>query len=367
MSTNSPSPPRARSPIDHASGSPPTSPGGGIINETYRNAMKKLVDAAWKFDKESNDYYFKSLENRQLDKELFRQGLRQSMNCKLTPAEFDSLYPLFKNKESDIYVDGCEFILLFYRVRYEYRSKLLTERIAIEKRYREQNMELELKRRAELEKKTPIRVSFEFNEQDTVNAISKMTEAAVLYDRNMPGAVQLDAFDCEYMTPEVFNSTIRKTFNLNLTPPELGAFIKWLNSKNNKDEVTSTDNINCAKFLVLFFRTGFHTRNERTKKIWAEKKRINDERERKRLEDLAEAEKKNSLKCNLDFTNADKESATMKLKLSAKLYDKANPGSMSTHSLTHSCTHYSLTYLLISQVWMHSMSSTCRLMYLKSN
>ena len=94
MST-SPSPTRARSPIDRTNGSPPSSPGGGAISETYRSAMKKLVDAAWKFDKESNDYYFKSLENRQLDKELFRQGLRQSMNCKLSPAEFDSLYPLF--------------------------------------------------------------------------------------------------------------------------------------------------------------------------------------------------------------------------------------------------------------------------------
>jgi hypothetical protein len=239
------------------------------------------------------------------------------MNCKLTPAEFDSMYPLFKNKDSDVYVDGCEFILLFYRVRYEYRSKLLTERIAIEKRYREQNMELELKRRTELEKKTPIRVSFDFNEQDTVNAISKMTEAAVLYDRNMPGAVQLDAFDCEYMMPEVFNSTIRKTFNLNLSPPELGAFIKWLNAKN-KDDISGSDNISCAKFLVIFFRTGFHTRNERTAKIWAEKKRINDEKERKRLEDLAEAEKKNSLKCNLDFTRADKDSAMLKLKLMSR-------------------------------------------------
>lgn len=230
--------------------------------------MAKLIDASWRFDKERNDYYLKTLENKRLDKELFRQSLRMSMNCRLSPEEFDSLLPHFES-EGGGFVDGCEFLLLFYRVRYEFRSKLLTERIAIEKRFREANKEFEEKRRAELAKKIPVKVSYEFTEEDQERAIEKMTESAVLYDRSMPGAVQLDAFDCEYMPPEVFNQQLRRCFNMHLNPSELGAFIRWLNRDSSEEDV----NINCANFLVNFFRTGFETRSARLRSPGLARKR----------------------------------------------------------------------------------------------
>lgn len=49
-----------------------------------------------------------------------------------------------------------------------------------------------------------------------------MTEAAVLYDRHHPSAVQLDAFDGAGMPPHIFKEQLRRVFNVKLKPKELG-------------------------------------------------------------------------------------------------------------------------------------------------
>ena len=55
------------------------------------------------------------------------------MNCKLSMEELDSLLPLFNNNG---FVDGPEFILIFYRLRDDYRSKLLSDRVSRERNNR---------------------------------------------------------------------------------------------------------------------------------------------------------------------------------------------------------------------------------------
>ena len=95
-------------------------------DEVYKGAMEKLVGAASKFNRETTAgiLFMKSLENRELDPELFRQTLRSGMNCRLTQAEFETLLPHFRNDKKPEFVNGCDFILLFYRIRFEHRSVL---------------------------------------------------------------------------------------------------------------------------------------------------------------------------------------------------------------------------------------------------
>lgn len=123
------------------------------------------------------------------------------MNCKLSPEELDSLLPLFNNNG---YIDGPEFILLFYRLRDDYRSKLLSERVSRERKNRLAQKMHHSKVLEDLEQKVHIKLPDEFSESDLLSAKSKIVEAAVKYDRFMPGAVQLDAFECEFMKPHVF-------------------------------------------------------------------------------------------------------------------------------------------------------------------
>lgn len=123
------------------------------------------------------------------------------MDLKLTPQELDVLLPLFNN---DGEVDGCEFILIFYRLRYEHRSKIFTARIVRQKRAKESQKYKQEKQLEEQEVKTHISLTDAFTTEDLDSAMKKVINAAVKYDRLMPGAVQLDAFDCEFMTPNVF-------------------------------------------------------------------------------------------------------------------------------------------------------------------
>ena len=146
-------------------------------------------------------FTLKTYESRELDKEMFRNSLRLGMNCKLTPDEMDSLMPHFDNEGL---VDGTLFLLLFYRARYDYRSKMLTDRINKERKLRTLAKESEYKRLAEWEKKNLIKVKDTFTQEEMNSALTKLTEAAVKYDRLMPGAVQLDAFECEFMRPDEF-------------------------------------------------------------------------------------------------------------------------------------------------------------------
>jgi hypothetical protein len=53
------------------------------------------------------------------------------LDCRLTREELQSLMPLYDNNGK---VDGFEFILTFYHLRFEYRSEQLTRRVSAKKR-----------------------------------------------------------------------------------------------------------------------------------------------------------------------------------------------------------------------------------------
>lgn len=190
------------------------------------------------------------------------------MNLKLSIIELDALMPLFQNNED---VNGCEFILLFYRLRYEHRSKLFSD--IVNKRKQTENIlkYQEEHKLVELDHKNDLKLVSTYTKDDYKSAMKKMIIGAVKYDRLMPGAVQLDAFDCEYLKPVVFKEQLKMTFNISLTIPELSSFIKDFNKDNNHG-----DNINCASFLVHFFRLGFQEKTKRLHAVWDEKKRFEE-------------------------------------------------------------------------------------------
>lgn len=117
---------------------------------------------------------------------------------------------------------------------------------------------------------------------------------------------------------------MKMVFNVTLSIPELSAFIKNFNKDNNHGE-----NINCASFLVSFFRAGFQERSNRLHNLWKEKKRVEDARREKEEQEKKEQEMKNALKVNFTFTEEDKARAIQKLRAAARLYDKTTPGANS--------------------------------------
>jgi len=142
----------------------------------------------------------------------------------------------------------------------------------------------------------------------------------------------LDAFDCEFLTPEAFKEVLRRTFNLNFSPPEFGAFVDSVSDDPNEHRVR------CASFLIYFLRLGMDERNARLKSQWAEKKRINDAALKLDQERLAEAEAKN--KQNVaTFTEEDKIRALSKLRQAAKNYDPVSGMSMKSFEVANMAPH----------------------------
>ncbi len=304
------------------------SPGKAAKESTdplYKDAMGKLVTAASKFNRETTAgiLFMKSMENRELDASGFRESLRSGMNCRLSQMEFDTLMPHFENDSKPGFINGCDFILLFYRIRFEYRGELLTERIRKEAQFRAKDKEFLEKRRAEIANKNKIKVSFKFLEKHRRDALEKVRVAAFKYDKGAPGAPDLSGFDCMYLTPDAFKEVLRRTFNLKFTPEEFGAFLTEVADNEDPDK-----KVHCASFLVYFLRKGFLEREKVLKEQWARKDKIDAERRAYEVSKLEEQEGKNKQKVS-KFTEQDKESALLKLRESAKYYDKSMPGAMS--------------------------------------
>ena len=297
-------------------------------NPLYVKSLDKLSTAAFKFNKERNGIWLKTIENRELDAELFRTGLRGGMNLNLTKEEFDTVRPHWDNGG---YVNGCDFILFFYRLRFEYRSRLLTERIAKEKAYRQKDANFAAARLKEIESKSVVRISFDFKPSDMQSALEKVRVAAWKFDKQGNGAANLDAFDCEYLTAENFKDVLRRTFNLKFTPGEMGAYIRHCTDDPQ-------GKVFCASFLIGFLRTGMEERSKKLKSNWAERQRINaaaEEAEKLRLEFQ---EGKNAQKVS-SFTEDDKKHALYKLRAAAKLYEAVSGMSMQSFEAKHMVPH----------------------------
>jgi hypothetical protein len=82
-------------------------------------------------------------------------------------------------------------------------------------------------------------------------AAGKITEAAVLYDRYHPSAVQLDAFEGAGMPAHVFKEQLRRVFNVKVTPKELGALMSHFDNDQSGEIDTAGEGAHAEAHGVL--------------------------------------------------------------------------------------------------------------------
>lgn len=120
-----------------------------------------------------------------------------------------------------------EFTKVFINMGFEEREKELKASIERQKRYeRLRQEELDLKAQ-ELAQKNSMKVSYEYSEAEYASAMEKLMDAAWRYDKTMPGAPALDAFEAKTMEPHVFKEQLRRAFYMKVTPQELGAIMHY--------------------------------------------------------------------------------------------------------------------------------------------
>ena len=149
-------------------------------------------------------------------------------------------------------------------------------------------------------------MSHDFTEEDFQSAFALLTEGAMKYFKGAPGSVPLDAFDVESLPPNIFKEQLKSVFNVKVSFPQLWALISYFDREK-------TGSINCERFLIQFFRTGYEERN-RIKKDWQVQKQMIVEKKRKKREAKEEeAAKLAWLEVDFTFTEEDFDSALSKL------------------------------------------------------
>ncbi|CAM9515707.1 unnamed protein product [Ectocarpus fasciculatus] len=286
------------------------------------SAMALITEAAVAYDKTSPaSFSLDAFEGATMSPLVFREQLRRVFNIKLSPPQLAAVMASF-DKDNDGAVNCAEFLLKFFMIGFQERSKRLHIRREGERKRKEKEEAETEARRAEAEERARQKVDYEYSSEEQASGLAKLVEAAVAYDATGPASLGLGAFQGHNMPPHVFREQLRKVFNIKLTPAELGGVMH----RFDKDDDGTVD---VVEFTKTFFKMGFDERNRRTKKKReAEAKRealLVEEEARKRRQE----ENKNALKMNRLYSERHYQSAMAKIIKAAARYDKNHPSAVS--------------------------------------
>lgn len=101
---------------------------------------------------------------------------------------------------------------------FEERSKELKNERARQRRAEEERQRRDAEKAAQLASKNALKVNYTYTEEEYETAMQKLLEAAWRYDKSMPGAPPLDAFEARYMEPHEFKEQMRRSFHMKVRP-----------------------------------------------------------------------------------------------------------------------------------------------------
>ena len=196
-------------------------------NDEIRDvALAKMTEAAIKYDK--SHPAAKSLEGfdcKALPATLFKEMLRRTFNLILTGKEAGAIVNFF-DKKGDNNIICVEFLNFFVQLGITERAK---EHKAMLERQTEENKLRALEDKAKVDALVlkPIEVDMAYTDDDKESAMSKLLAAAEGFDKNHPAAPSLTSFDPLTLTYGQFRESLKRTFNIILTPKELGIILRY--------------------------------------------------------------------------------------------------------------------------------------------
>ncbi|CAM9818453.1 unnamed protein product, partial [Phaeothamnion confervicola] len=253
--------------------------------EDDKSVMQKLTDAAVRYDKNHpSAMSLAAFEGAKMEPHIFSEQLKRVFHIRLTKRELAAAMSRF-DLDGDGTVACNEFLLIFKLIGFEERHRIFRERRERVKRRAVQAARLAEIEKAEADRKNDLQIDASFSEADDNEAMSKITKAAIRYDKHHPASVGLDAFEGAEMPPHVFREQLKRVFNVRMTPKEMGAVMKHF-------DIDGNGNIACHEFLLRFFRKGFEERNRIRQTLRREKAAREEAAERLREQQQAEAQQR---------------------------------------------------------------------------
>ena len=279
--------------------------------EDLDSATAKLAQSARFFDPNTTD--LKAFDGNYLSAAIFKEMLKRVFGIKVTVSELAALVDMFDTDKSKR-IDCSKFMIKFSSLVFQERDRI--HKMQLEKKKealeREKNeFYARIKKGEDLIPRADI--DFDFEKSDFESAMEKIRIEAAKYDRNHSSAPSLNGFQGANLPIYQFKSQLKKTFNITLTPQELGALVKYF-------DTSATGSVDSVEFLLHFTkinrleRSKIHLSHiEAERNLISLKKSEEDKKiERKKIEDSTK----------LVFIKADEESLLKKLKLAIQIFLK---------------------------------------------
>jgi hypothetical protein len=285
-------------------------------------ADAKLLEASTKYDK--NAPGCQSLIGFECDSltiNQFRDLCKRVFKLVFSDKELGYVIRKY-DKKGDQRITCSSFLITFLRIGQQERDRLRLLQLKKQKELIEnEEKDRKNKMKSVIEKSSTFKIDYDYNEKDIDSAKHKLTDAALRFDKGRGGS--LACFEPRYLTPLEFNRALKQTFDVKLSPTELGSIVVSLD-KDGTGKVMSKD------FITSFTAMGFQERSRK------QLQQIKQSREAE-LKHIEESKAKRDALLNqgeddyvdYDFTDDDRDVALQKMADAALKYDKSHPAAMS--------------------------------------
>jgi hypothetical protein len=257
----------------------------------------------------------------------FREMLKLTFNLKIDRSELGAiLMDMCKEEVQD--VPGNDFLRYFFRVGYQAREEEKKQQRLKQQQLDQKAEEERIKKLEEAKNKMKLNVDYNFSAEDEVNAMEKLRIGSEKYDKNAPGAVALDGFDCEEITPADFRELLKRVFNVTLTNSEFGFVIQKYDAKKS-------GNLHSKTFLTHMLQLGRESRHKSHMEQLQKQRKLIEQAEKEHLDKIKAVQQDEKVPISNKYTDADLQSALHKLTEAAVKYDKARGGSLESFEASH--------------------------------
>jgi len=281
-------------------------------------AMDKLREASWKYDRNAPGCVaLDGFEVEALNPGEFKDLVRRVFNLNFTSTELGFIVQKYDAKKTGT-IHSKTFLIEFLRLGQEIRHKMHAEQLDKQRKLDAQAVEESLKKIKEVQNSETVKIEENFTDQDLKSGLAKITKAAVYHD-SVRGA-SLISFEPASISPLDFKKALKRTFNITLTPAEMGAVVSYFD-KDRKNEV------HCQTFLTTFVGLGAEERGrihlEQLNACREAGKKWKEDHEKK----IFEMASKSLYDVDFDSTLDDLKSAQEKTRIAASKFDASHPSS----------------------------------------
>ena len=288
-----------------------------LRNDVSGVAARKLANSAIRYRKDRDGFMFKSFESVFIDYLSFRNILKRVFALEFTNQEFVEICKFIDGNGNRTHIECSKFQHFYITIGRVCKDEKKRKDIQRNESIQQSIIQAEEKEKLKLNAKFQEGVDYNFDINHFNSAMIKIKEGAEKYDRSHPSAMSLNGFDAEFIQPSIFRNLLKLTFNIDLTPKELGAIVRHYDT-DNKGTVNSTE------FITYFLKLGFDLRMiKRSKQL-------------QHLQKLSNEYKNNSMKllenCQIsiipdyNFNEIDHKNAIQKIRSASINYNRYGVG-----------------------------------------